>query len=160
MLSRAQRSGAQRGSGASLFLSAWSIPGAQPIQHLLLCFFLGVQTRICIFKHLKVPQVCLLSGKCIPEDESMWDNKCMHIMLGEKQLVHHLKCCLVRCTDMPRVRTHCLGGMGINPCSLFIMSRQQVMLSSSPSKCKKQVRIRASWCFPRCNSTKSLLSFL
>jgi len=81
------------------------------------------------FSSTYVPHLCLLSGKRMPEDESMWDNKCTHLMLGEKQLVHHLKCCLVfvRSSGMPRVRTHSLGRMWINSCGLCIMSGQQVM---------------------------------
>lgn len=42
--------------------------------------------------HFQVPQLCLFSGKCSPEEGSMWDNECMSIVLGAKQLVHHLKC--------------------------------------------------------------------
>lgn len=154
LLSRAQCSGAQRSSGAS-------VQGAlHGLNHLSICFCVSswMFRPEFAFSSTQVPHLCLLSSKCIPEDESMWDNKCTRIMLGEEQLVHHHKCCLVfvRCSDMPRVRTHCSGRMWINLCGLCTMSGQQVTLSSSPSKCRKQVRARASWCIP----TKAILSLL
>lgn len=81
------------------------------------------------------------------------DNEHMWILLGAKQLVHHLKCCSVFVTSsaMPRTRS---GEGWIEPHGLGIMSGSQLILF------KEQGRGRASWGVPRFIPTKLLLSFL
>lgn len=77
----------------------------EPCSHWSICFHVS-SWMFRLNLHIQVPQLCLFSGKCSLEEGSMWDKECVWIVLGAKQLVHHLKCCsvFVMSSAKPRIQ--------------------------------------------------------